>query len=268
MGITKVESHYILAVYTSKDSKIHVYKSNDKSLDDPGLSFGEEVFSFGVSFSGKGVGYDNLNLYADKSGAVYMIGMRGESSGSSFADYMELIAIDTAQETYSVLRSRHMATENHQGITGPHFRYGAGTVLVGPILNLKQYVWLFCSGRLFMAFPTKTQMNFFAKVEMGPVPPRRSKRLARLHQKGRRKASPSLIDLIQWTAPEGRAAPQGTDGEELSWKDEGRTRLCPISQRRNVRIRSRLARPVRTLRTAAGGARFRRWAKESSSLQC
>jgi len=157
VGIVAIQNYYVLAVYTSLDQEVHIYQSNNVPLTDPSLDFGTELFSFKVTLpDGTIVGYDNLNLQTDTSGGIFLIGMRGETSGISIADFSELIQIDMSNQSGTVLASRHMYTTNNYGIVGPHFRWGAGTTVVDP-----QTLRMFCSSRLFMALPTKTQMNFF-----------------------------------------------------------------------------------------------------------
>ena len=155
VGITGVSDYYILAVYTSFDSLVHIYQSNNFPLGNSNLIFYPELFSFQVMVNDVGVGYDNINLYTDQAGNVYMIGMRGEDM-KTMEDYIELIYIDVANKTYQLIqKSRQVSTDTGGlGKVGSHFRYGAGT----QILDSNNF-WIYCSSRISV-WPL-TQINTF-----------------------------------------------------------------------------------------------------------
>lgn len=158
LGIVKSGTKYIVATYDSLNNKIHVWRSNGYGLSDSRFGFENqrELYIFQPKVGGKPVGYQNMGLLTDKSGKIYLVGLRTEGT-STYTDYADLLELQLSQKSFRVVQSRHMYTDTHGAtLLGPHFRWGAGIRVVD-----SQSLEMFCSGRHFE--PIGTYLNFFEK---------------------------------------------------------------------------------------------------------
>lgn len=108
---------YLIAAMN--DLTVDFYKSNNRPISDPGIHF-DWLFKKTLSFEN----CSEVCLLTDTDQVIYLLGFRMVEEGD--ADYVDLYKVDVANQSMTLLESRHVDTHSPGNRDGMHFRWAGG----------------------------------------------------------------------------------------------------------------------------------------------
>lgn len=130
LGICKLKDQYIIAAYAphGNTASIDFYTASaDKELP-------QATFTQLCSIKTEHASYQNIALYAEQDGTIYLVGFRSDG-GTSEIDYIDLFEAEMKSNAVELqaIYTRHLYTEQGStlGTDGVHFRWGAGLEMDG-----------------------------------------------------------------------------------------------------------------------------------------
>lgn len=128
LGICKLQDQYIIAAYAPHDgtASIDFYTASAE------VELPQAAFTQLCSIETEYVSYQNIALYAEQDGTMYLVGFR---SDDDTIDYIDLFEVEMKSSTIELraIYTRHLYTEQGSiiGIAGVHFRWGAALEMDG-----------------------------------------------------------------------------------------------------------------------------------------
>lgn len=136
---------YVIGLRTGNGATF--FQVTNYLLDDPDLQLGEPIeikTDFYVESAGEKHGPDNMNLFTDTRGNLFLLALGGQGilEDSIAWDWADLYQVHLKDKKLQLLSSKKIDTSAFlHGFQGVHFRYGAGAL----ILNSSQMMLYGCA---------------------------------------------------------------------------------------------------------------------------